>query len=237
MLASRMRVEARRGDVLVVEDEPAIGEVVVRYLQRAGYRPRLASDGQAALAAVAADPPDLMILDLMLPRVDGLEVMRRVRESQHRRVAIILLTAKVDELDRVIGLRLGADDYLVKPFFPAELVARVDAVLRRVDTAEQQSALDFEGLHIDVTGRRVIRDGVELALTQREFDLLAFLASHPGRVFSRDQLMDEVWRYAFYTDTATVTVHVRRLRAKLEREPATPRWVQTVWGVGYRFQP
>ena len=237
MLASRMRVEARRGDVLVVEDEPAIGEVVVRYLQRAGYRPRLASDGQAALAAVAADPPDLMILDLMLPRVDGLEVMRRVRESQHRRVAIILLTAKVDELDRVIGLRLGADDYLVKPFFPAELVARVDAVLRRVDTAEQQSALDFEGLHIDVTGRRVIRDGVELALTQREFDLLVYLARHPGQVFTRDQLMEAVWQYVFYTDTATVTVHVRRLRTKVERDPSAPRWLETIRGVGYRFSP
>ena len=237
MLASRMRVEARRGDVLVVEDEPAIGEVVVRYLQRAGYRPRLASDGQAALAAVAADPPDLMILDLMLPRVDGLEVMRRVRESQHRRVAIILLTAKVDELDRVIGLRLGADDYLVKPFFPAELVARVDAVLRRVDTAAQQSALDFEGLHIDVTGRRVIRDGIELALTQREFDLLVYLARHPGQVFTRDQLMEAVWQYAFYTDTATVTVHVRRLRTKVERDPSAPRWLETIRGVGYRFSP
>ncbi len=237
MLASRMGVEARRGDVLVVEDEPAIGEVVVRYLQRAGYRPRLASDGQAALAAVAADPPDLMILDLMLPRVDGLEVMRRVRESQHRRVAIILLTAKVDELDRVIGLRLGADDYLVKPFFPAELVARVDAVLRRVDTAAQQSVLDFEGLHIDVTGRRVIRDGVELALTQLEFDLLVYLARHPGQVFTRDQLMEAVWQYTFYTDTATVTVHVRRLRTKVERDPSAPRWLETIRGVGYRFSP
>jgi DNA-binding response OmpR family regulator len=237
MLASRMRVEARRGDVLVVEDEPAIGEVVVRYLERAGYRPRLASDGQAALAAVAADPPDLMILDLMLPRVDGLEVMRRVRESQHRRVAIILLTAKVDELDRVIGLRLGADDYLVKPFFPAELVARVDAVLRRVDTAAQQSVLDFEGLHIDVTGRRVIRDGVELALTQLEFDLLVYLARHPGQVFTRDQLMEAVWQYTFYTDTATVTVHVRRLRTKVERDPSAPRWLETIRGVGYRFSP
>jgi DNA-binding response OmpR family regulator len=232
-----MRVEARRGDVLVVEDEPAIGEVVVRYLERAGYRPRLASDGQAALAAVAADPPDLMILDLMLPRVDGLEVMRRVRESQHRRVAIILLTAKVDELDRVIGLRLGADDYLVKPFFPAELVARVDAVLRRVDTAAQQSVLDFEGLHIDVTGRRVIRDGVELALTQLEFDLLVYLARHPGQVFTRDQLMEAVWQYTFYTDTATVTVHVRRLRTKVERDPSAPRWLETIRGVGYRFSP
>ncbi len=232
-----MRVEARRGDVLVVEDEPAIGEVVVRYLERAGYRPRLASDGQAALAAVAADPPDLMILDLMLPRVDGLEVMRRVRESQHRRVAIILLTAKVDELDRVIGLRLGADDYLVKPFFPAELVARVDAVLRRVDTAAQQSVLDFEGLHIDVAGRRVIRDGVELALTQLEFDLLVYLARHPGQVFTRDQLMEAVWQYTFYTDTATVTVHVRRLRTKVERDPSAPRWLETIRGVGYRFSP
>jgi len=229
---------AKRRNVLVVDDEPTIGEVVVRYLDRAGYRTRLAADGQTALAEVATDPPDLMVLDLMLPRVDGLEVMRRVRETQHRRVAVILLTAKGDESDRVVGLRLGADDYLVKPFFPAELVARVDAVLRRVGTApEGEGALEFDGLHIDLAGRRVVRDDVELALTQREFDLLAYLARHAGQVFSRDQLMDAVWQYAFYTDTATVTVHVRRLRAKLEREPSAPRWLETVWGVGYRFSP
>ncbi len=227
-----------RGDVLVVDDEPTIGEMVVRYLDRAGYRTRLAADGRDALAEVAADPPDLMVLDLMLPRVDGLEVMRRVRETQHRRVGIILLTAKGDESDRIVGLRLGADDYLVKPFFPAELVARVDAVLRRVDTASDAAgALDFDGLQIDLAGRRVVRDGTELALTQREFDLLAYLAQHAGQVFSREQLMEAVWQYAFYTDTATVTVHVRRLRAKLEREPSAPRWLETVWGVGYRFSP
>jgi len=228
----------KRGEVLVVDDEPTIGEMVVRYLDRAGYRTHLASDGQAALDAVAADPPDLMVLDLMLPRIDGLEVMRRVRETQHRRVAIILLTAKGDESDRVVGLSLGADDYLVKPFFPAELVARVDAVLRRVDTEpDAGGSLDFDGLHIDLAGRRVVRDGIELALTQREFDLLVYLAGHAGQVFSRDQLMDAVWQYAFYTDTATVTVHVRRLRAKLEREPSAPQWLETVWGVGYRFSP
>ena len=226
-----------RGDVLVVDDEPTISELVARYLERAGYRTRRAGDGPAALAAVAAAPPDLIVLDLMLPRLGGLDVMRRVRETQHRRVAVILLTAKGDESDRVAGLRLGADDYLVKPFFPAELVARVDAVLRRVDTAPDDGALDFEGLHIDLAGRRVVRDGAELALTQREFDLLAYLARHAGQAFSRDQLMDAVWQYAFYSDTATVTVHVRRLRAKLEREPAQPRWLETVWGVGYRFAP
>jgi DNA-binding response OmpR family regulator len=165
--------------------------------------------------------------------------MRRVRESEtSSRVAILLLTARGDEADRVSGLRLGADDYVVKPFSPAELIARVDAVLRRTGSGPQTGdALSFDGLHIDVKGHRVTRDGGEIALTQREFDLLLFLARHPGQVFSRDQLMEAVWRYSFYTDTATVTVHVRRLRAKLEREPSAPRWLETVWGIGYRFQP
>ena len=227
-----------RGSVLVVEDEPTIADVVARYLRHAGYVARVALDGRAALAALAQGHTDLVVLDIMLPGIDGLEVLRRVREADHDDVAIILLSAKGEERDRVLGLRAGADDYLVKPFSPAELLARVEAVLRRLRARDQpEPALEFDGLHIDVAGRRVLCTGEEVALTQREFDLLAFLASHPGRVFSRDQLMDKVWQYAFYTDTATVTVHVRRLRAKLERDPTAPRWVQTVWGVGYRFQP
>ena len=227
-----------RGSILVVDDEPTIGEVDSAYLRRAGYETRVAADGHAALAAVAERSPDLIVLDLMLPGVDGLEVMRRVRERPDRSSAIILLTAKGVESDRVTGLRLGADDYVVKPFSPAELVARVDAVLRRMDTVrEHEPPLVFEALEIDPSSRQVHVAGEAVALTQREFDLLLFLARHPGRAFTRDELMDHVWQYAFYTDTSTVTVHIRRLRTKLEADPETPRWIETVWGVGYRFAP
>ena len=227
-----------RGSVLVVDDEPTIAEVVSRYLERAGYRTRIAADGVQAIEAAARQRPDLVVLDLMLPRIDGLEVMRRLREQDHDRIAVILLTAKGEESDRVIGLRLGADDYVVKPFSPAELVARVDAVLRRVDTApSQEPPIEVGELRIEPAARRVFVGDEEVQLTQREFDVLVFLARHPGQVFSRNQLMDAVWQYSFYTDTSTVTVHVRRLRAKIEADPAQPRHIQTVWGVGYRFQP
>jgi two-component system, OmpR family, response regulator ResD len=230
--------EHARGTVLVVDDEPTIAEVVARYLERAGYRTRIAGDGPAAIEAAAAQRPDLVVLDLMLPGVDGLEVMRRLREQDSDRIAVILLTAKGEESDRVIGLRLGADDYVVKPFSPAELVARVDAVLRRVDTAPAPEAkIELSDMTIDPGARRVIVRGEEVQLTQREFDVLLFLARHPGQVFSRNQLMDAIWQYSFYTDTSTVTVHIRRLRAKIESEPARPRHIQTVWGVGYRFAP
>jgi len=226
------------GSVLVVDDEPTIAEVVARYLQRAGYEVRTAADGPAALQMVAASRPDLLVLDLMLPGLGGLEVMRRVREAERDTVAIILLTAKGDESDRVVGLRLGADDYMVKPFSPDELVARVDAVLRRFDTTPDSGPpLEFDCLMVDPAGRRVLVDGREVPLTQREFELLLFFARHPGRAFTRHELIDQVWHYSFYTDTSTVTVHVRRLRAKVERDPARPRFLETVWGVGYRFQP
>jgi two-component system, OmpR family, response regulator ResD len=226
-----------RGSVLVVDDEPTIGEVVSRYLKHAGYETRVAEDGLEALEAVAERAPDLIVLDLMLPGLDGLEVMRRVR-ADDRASAIILLTAKGEESDRIIGLRLGADDYVVKPFSPAELVARVDAVLRRVDTVGvDEPPLRFGELEIDPASRRVRVGESEPALTAREYDLLLFLARHPGRAFTRNELMDHVWQYAFYTDTSTVTVHIRRLRAKLEPNPETPRWIETVWGVGYRFAP
>jgi two-component system response regulator ResD len=225
-----------RGSVLVVDDEPTIAEVVSRYLERAGYRAEIASDGAAAIEAAAARRPDLVVLDLMLPRIDGLEVMRRLRDMDRERIAVILLTAKGEESDRVIGLRLGADDYVVKPFSPTELVARVDAVLRRVDTSPAvEEPMHFEALTIEPAARRVIANGEEVMLTQREFELLLFLARHPGQVFSRNQLMDAVWQYAFYTDTSTVTVHIRRLRAKIDADPTQPRHIETVWGVGYRF--
>jgi two-component system, OmpR family, response regulator ResD len=223
---------------LVVDDEQTITEVVSRYLERAGYEVNSAGDGPHALAQAALFRPDLVVLDLMLPGIDGLEVMRRLRDVGHDRVAIILLTAKGEEADRVVGLRLGADDYMVKPFSPVELVARVDAVLRRIDTAsDNEPPLCFDELVVDPGGRRVLIDDAEVALTQREFDLLLFLARHPGQAFTRNSLMDHVWRYSFYTDTSTVTVHVRRLRAKIERDPERPRFLETIWGVGYRFRP
>ncbi len=227
-----------RANILVVDDEPTISEVLCRYLERAGYGTRVAADGHAAMAAVSEHAPDLIVLDLMLPGIDGLEVMRRVRDRDRDRTAIILLTARGEESDRIVGLRLGADDYVVKPFSPAELVARVDAVLRRLDTSPGAEApLQFGELVIDSTARRVTVGAEEVALTQREFELLLFLARHPGQAFTRNQLMDLVWRYSFYTDTSTVTVHIRRLRAKIEPDPALPRFIDTVWGVGYRFSP
>jgi len=230
-----------RGSILVVDDEPTITEVVSRYLERAGYAVRVAGDGPEALRLAAESRPDLVVLDLMLPGMDGLEVMRRIREPANgcgRRVSVILLTAKGDPGDRILGLRLGADDYVAKPFSPAELVARVDAVLRRVDpTPEREEPIVFDGLEVDPAGRRVTVRGKEAQLTVREYDLLAHFVRHPGQAFSRDQLMDSVWQYSFYSDTSTVTVHVRRLREKIEELPSQPRWLQTVWGVGYRFQP
>ena len=231
--------DTRRGRVLVVDDEPTIAEIVARYLERAGYETKIAADGHAALAHASDWHPELVVLDLMLPGIDGLEVMRMLREGGGPRVAIILLTAKGEESDRIDGLRLGADDYVVKPFSPAELVARVDAVLRRnePDGGDPEPPLRVGEIEIDPGGRRVLVAGEEVALTQREFDLLLFLARHPGQVFTRDQLMEQVWRFSFYSDTSTVTVHIRRLRAKVEREPARPRHIETVWGVGYRLRP
>jgi len=233
-----MAEPAIRRTVLVVDDEPTISEVVARYLERAGYRAATAGDGLEALRLAAEVEPDLVVLDLMLPQLDGLEVLRRLHADGEERMPVIVLTAKGEQDDKLAGLRQGADDYLVKPFSPSELVARVDAVLRRVHPPQsEEGTLSFDGLEIDARARRVARDGVEVQLSQREFDLLHFLASHPGQVFSRDQLMDRVWDAGLYSDTSTVTVHVRRLRAKIEPDPEQPRFVQTVWGVGYRFQP
>ncbi len=223
---------------MIVDDEPTIADVVSRYLERAGYRTRVARDGPRAIESATAERPDLVVLDLMLPGLDGLEVMRRLRDHGRPPIGVILLTAKGEESDRVVGLRLGADDYVVKPFSPAELVARVDAVLRRVDRPTDDSPpLEAGDIRIEPAGRRVFVRDEEVALTAREFDLLLFMARHPCQVFSRHQLMDAVWQYSFYTDTSTVTVHVRRLRAKLELDPGRPRHLETVWGVGYRFSP
>jgi two-component system response regulator ResD len=224
--------------VLVVDDEPTIVEVVARYMERAGYETYEASDGPAALRVAAEHRPDLVVLDLMLPGLDGLEVMRQLHEREGPRIAVILLTARGEQSDRLVGLRDGADDYVVKPFSPAELVARVDAVLRRVaPPSDQVPPIERGPLRVEPASRRVFLDGDEISLTQREFDLLAFLAEHPGRVYSRDQLMEAVWGEPFFEDTSTVTVHIRRLRAKLGDDVEEPRFIETVWGVGYRFKP
>jgi DNA-binding response OmpR family regulator len=231
-------IDLERRSVLIVDDEPTIAEVLSRYLQRAGYEARIAGDGPSALAAAAQQRPDLVVLDLMLPGIDGLRVMARLRDQDPRPIGVILLTAKGEESDRVVGLRLGADDYVVKPFSPAELVARVDAVLRRVERADGPAApLQAGEIRIEPASRQVFVRGEEVALTQREFDVLLHMARHPHQVFSREQLMNAVWQYSFYTDTSTVTVHIRRLRSKLESDPSRPDHLQTVWGVGYRFAP
>jgi DNA-binding response OmpR family regulator len=232
--------EAGKGTVLVVDDEPTIVEIVARYMERAGYETHEAGDGPEALRLAELHDPDLVVLDLMLPGIDGIEVMRQLQEQPGPRTAVILLTARGEESDRLVGLRRGADDYVVKPFSPAELVARVDAVLRRVSPPPQDEGappIEHGSLRVEPASRRVLLDGRELSLTQREFDLLAHFASHPGRVFSRDQLMEAVWGDLYFTDTSTVTVHVRRLRAKLGEDPSEPRFIETVWGVGYRFRP
>jgi DNA-binding response OmpR family regulator len=231
--------DASNGTVLIVDDEPTIVEVVSRYLERAGYVTLGAADGPEAVRLAEDGDPDLIVLDLMLPGIDGLEVMRRLHERPGPPVPVILLTARGEESDRLVGLRRGADDYVVKPFSPAELVARVDAVLRRAAPPldEAPPPIEVGPLRIDPAMRTVSLDGEEISLTQREFDLLAYLASHPGQVFSRDQLMDAVWGFPFYDDTSTVTVHVRRLRAKLGDDPSAPRLIETVWGVGYRLKP
>jgi len=222
--------------ILVVDDEPNIREVVGLYLGRDGHDVVSARDGEEALEVFRDVEPDLVVLDLMLPSLGGLEVCRRMREV--RRVPLIMLTALGEEEERIVGLSLGADDYVVKPFSPRELAARVAAVLRRAEEPSVQTdrkALTFDGLEIDPNTREVVVEGEPAMLTAREFDLLYQMASTPGRVYTRDQLMETVWGYTFSADTSTVTVHVRRLREKVELDPARPRYLQTVWGVGYKF--
>jgi len=223
--------------ILVVEDEPMVGEVVERYLRRDGHDVRIARDGRSALEEFQRFQPDLVVLDVMLPEVDGMEVCRRIRSRGQ--TPVIMLTARGEELDKLLGLELGADDYVTKPFSPRELAARVKAVLRRTDRQVTQDGdtLRFGELRINA-GTRAVEDGRgAVQLTAREFDLLFYLASRPRQVFTREQLMDAVWDYAFAGDASTVTVHMRRLRAKVEPDPARPRHLKTVWGVGYKFEP
>ncbi|MCU7730102.1 response regulator transcription factor [Actinoplanes sp. KI2] len=224
--------------VLVVDDDPTVSDVVRRYLEQDGCSVRLAADGADGLAAVAAERPDLVVLDLMMPGIDGIEVCRRLRRRLPD-LPVIMLTALGEEADRVLGLEVGADDYVTKPFSPRELVLRIRSVLRRAvpaaDPAPPASIADG-GLRLDTARRLAELDGAPLSLTVREFDLLVFLICHPGRAWSRAELLDKVWGWQF-GDQSTVTVHVRRLREKIEPDPAEPRRLLTVWGIGYRYEP
>jgi DNA-binding response OmpR family regulator len=221
--------------VLVVDDETIVREVIVSYLRRDGFRTLEASDGELACELAERERPDLVVLDLMLPSMDGLEVCRRIRA--HRDVPVIMLTARSEEADRIVGLELGADDYVTKPFSPRELAVRVRTVLRRVAPVLGETRLAFGDVEVDQAAREVRVGGELVRLTVKEFDLLAFLASHPRKAFSRDQLMARVWGYEAALDTGTVTVHVRRLREKIEPDAAHPRHLETVWGIGYRLVP
>ncbi len=225
--------------ILVVEDEPSVAEVVCMYLRRAGYSVRVVDNGPDALREIELQPPALIILDLMLPGVDGWAITRHVRERGD--TPIIMVTARSQEIDRIAGLEMGADDYVTKPFSPQELVSRVRAVMRRAGPsggAEPiERALTFDDLVIDPQTHLVTIDGAEKTLTAKEFDLLWWLARHPRQVFSRDHLLERVWGMAEYIDPGTVTVHVRRLREKIEPDPSNPRHLQTIWGVGYKFEP
>jgi two-component system, OmpR family, response regulator ResD len=223
--------------VLVVDDDDTVASVVVNYLERAGHTTRQLGDGREAIDAIEAKQPDLVVLDLMLPGVDGLEVCRRVR-ADYPEVAVVMLTALAEPDDRIAGLEVGADDYVTKPFSPRELVLRVDSVLRRIAgsaSSATKTVLTAGSITVDAAARRATRNGEELALTVRELDLLTFLLSNPGQAFTREQLMREVWGWTF-GDQSTVTVHVRRLREKVENDPTTPSLIQTVWGIGYRLE-
>jgi DNA-binding response OmpR family regulator len=222
--------------VLVVDDEPIVRDVVVRYLEREGYATLEAGDGDDARRLLEREAPDLVVLDVMLPGTDGLELCRWIRARSA--LPVIMLTARGEEADRIVGLELGADDYVTKPFSPRELAARVRTVLRRSRSGPLATErLSFGDVELDAQTREVRKGGAEVRLTAKEFDLLWFLASHPRRVFGRDQLMSRVWGYEAALDTGTVTVHVRRIREKIEDDPSEPLHLQTVWGVGYRVVP
>jgi len=223
--------------ILIVEDEPSIAEVVSLYLKRAGYQVLVAADGQTALEALEKRLPELVILDIMLPGVDGFAITRWLRDRSD--VPIIMLTSRGEESDRIAGLEMGADDYVVKPFSPQELVSRIRAVLRRAsgsDGAGMGAPLVLGDLRIEPQTRDVTAHGQPVILTAKEFDLLYHLARHPRQVFTRDQLLEAVWGLSDYIDPSTVTVHVRRLREKIESDPSNPVHLMTIWGVGYKLE-
>jgi DNA-binding response OmpR family regulator len=224
--------------ILIVEDEPSIAEVVGLYLRRASYEVAFARDGLEAQQEIESNPPDLIILDLMLPIIDGFEITRWLRDQSD--TPIIMLTARRDEVDRVAGLEMGADDYIIKPFSPQELVSRVRAVLRRTKPQADESTeqpISFPSMVIDPRTRLVTVGDEEIALTAKEFDTLWLLAKHPRQVFTRNHVLERVWGISDYIDPSTVTVHIRRLREKIEPDPSAPLHLLTVWGVGYKFEP
>lgn len=225
--------------ILLIEDEPDIAELIKIHLSDAGYLTIHAASGEQGMDKFIKDVPDLVVLDIMLPGMDGLQVCKQIRR-QNEQIPLLMLTAKSTELDRVLGLELGADDYLTKPFSVVELLARIKALFRRVDVMQQQPApnqpvLQYPGLRIDPAQHQVMRDDKSIELTAREFDLLLYLATSPGQVFSRAQLLDAVWGYHHDGYEHTVNTHINRLRIKLEQDPAKPQYVHTVWGVGYKF--
>ncbi len=225
-------------NILVIEDEPSIAEVVNLYLRRAGFTVQVVADGMSALSALEFELPDLVVLDLMLPGVDGLSITRWLRDRSD--VPIIMVTARREESDRIAGLEMGADDYVVKPFSPQELVSRVRAVLRRTRLSTEDNAVKpttLGEITINPSTRIVNLRDQEIILTAREFDMLWLLVRHPRQVFTRDQLLENVWGFSEYIDPGTVTVHVRRLREKIEKDPSNPIHIVTVWGVGYKFEP
>ena len=233
-------VSGQRRRILIVDDEETTREVVGQYLELEGYSVMQAASGLEALRVVAETPPDLIVLDLSLPGIDGLEVCRRVRATGA--IPILMLTARAEDADKLEGFGVGADDYLTKPFNARELVARVQAIMRRLEAISAPAmvfdgALRFGSLTIRPQTREVERDGAPITLTTKEFDLLHFLAAHPRQVFTRDQLLLHVWNYDNFGEDSTVTVHIRRLREKIELEPARPRYLRTVWGIGYKFEP
>jgi DNA-binding response OmpR family regulator len=232
------RGEKNMTQIVIVEDEPSISEVVSLYLKRAGFEVSTFSDGLLAFEQFEKILPDLVILDVMLPGMDGFSLIRSIRDRSD--VPVILLTSRREESDRIAGLELGADDYVVKPFSPQELVSRVRAVLRRTQTkleSPSQGIIQAGNLNINPHTREVLINGNEIMLTAKEFDLLFHLATHPRQVFSRDQLLESVWGLHDFIDPSTVTVHIRRLREKIEKDPTSPLHLVTTWGVGYKFEP
>lgn len=234
-------VTMKQQSVLIADDEEKIRQVVKKYLEKEGFRVIEGADGRGAINAFQQNEPDLVILDIMMPGADGWEVCRELRKTSD--VPIIMLTAREDEVDRVLGLEMGADDYVVKPFSPRELVARVKAVLRRVSDYKaragevQKSVLNYGGIVIDPVARQVVVDRQNIALTPKEFDLIYFLAKSPGRAFSREDILTAVWGFDYYGDTRTVDTHVNRLREKLAKAGENASYISTVWGIGYKFEP
>ena len=225
--------------ILIVEDEETIADLEKDYLELSGFEVEVANDGDSGLEKALQEEYDLLILDLMLPGVDGFEICRKVRDEKN--TPIIMVSAKKDDIDQIRGLGLGADDYMTKPFSPSELVARVKAHLARYDrligsAAEKNKVLEIRGLKIDTTARRVWVNGEERTFTTKEFDLLSFLAAHPNHVYSKDELFQKIWDMESVGDIATVTVHIKKIREKIEMDTSNPQYIETIWGVGYRFK-